>query len=90
MLKLEKINILRIFFSTAAFEGVKEIFENTVRKSKRVEHSRNKDQEGRMYSESIRVKQRESRGNQVIYTVNIYHTKSNLLINGPQEIKMKK
>ena len=56
MLKLEKINILRIFCSTAAFEGVKEIFENTVRKSKRVEHSRNKDQEGRMYSESIRVK----------------------------------
>ena len=90
VLKLEKINILRIFCSATAFEGVKEIIENTVRKSKRVEHSRNKDQEGRMYSESIRIKQRESRGNQVIYTVNIYRTKSNLLINGPQKIKMKK
>ena len=37
-----------------------------------------------MYSESNRVREKESRRNQVIYTVNIYRTKSSLLINGPQ------
>ena len=59
------------------------ITENTVSKSNKVEHLRNEDQEGRIYSESIRVKEKESRRNQVIYTVNIYRTKSSLLINGP-------
>ena len=83
VLKLEKGNNLRIFCSTTAFEGVKEIIENTVRKSNKVEHLRNEDQGGGIYSESIRVKEKESRRNQVIYTVNIYRTKSSLLINGP-------
>ena len=59
----------------------------TVRKSKKVEHLRNEDQEGRIYSESIRVREKESRRNQVVYTVNIYRTKSRLLINGPQTQK---
>ena len=63
------------------------ITENTVSKSNKVEHLRNEDQEGRIYSESIRVKEKESRRNQVIYTVNIYRTKSSLLINGPQTQK---
>ena len=63
---------------------VKEIIEKIVRKSNRVEHLRNEDQEGRTYSESIRVKEKESRRNQVIYTVNIDRTKSRLLINDPQ------
>ena len=87
VLKLEKGNNLRIFCSTTAFEGVKEIIENTVRKSNKVEHLRNEDQGGRIYSESIRVKEKESRRNQVIYTVNVYRTKSSLLINGPQTQK---
>ena len=38
----------------------------------------------KIYSESIRVREKESRRNQVICTVNIYRTKSSLLINGPQ------
>ena len=67
---------------------MKEITENTVRKSNRVEHLRNEDQEDRMYSESIRNKEKESRRNQVINTVNTYRTKSRLLINGPQKIKL--
>ena len=83
VLKLEKGNNLRIFCSTTAFGGVKEIIENTVRKSNKVEHLRNEDQGERTYSESIRVKEKKSRRNQVIYTVNIYRTKSSLLINGP-------
>ena len=83
-MKLEKGNNLRIFCSTAAFEGVKQIIENTVSKIKKIEYIRNEDQEERIYSESIRVREKESRKNQVIYTVNIYQTKSSLLINGPQ------
>ena len=87
VLKLQKKNNLRIFCSTTAFEGVNEIIENTVRKSKKLEHLRHEDQGGRIYSESICVKEKESRRNQVIYTVNIYHTISSLLINGPQAQK---
>ena len=57
--KLEKGNNLRKFCNRTAFEGVKKIIENTVRKSNEVEHFRNEDQEGRRYSESIRVKEKE-------------------------------
>ena len=84
LVKLEKGNNLRIFCSTTAFEGVKQIIENTVSKINKIEYIRNGDQERRIYSESIRVREKESRRNQVIYTVNIYRTKSSLLINGPQ------
>ena len=63
---------------------MKQIIENTVSKINKIEYIRNEDQEGRIYSESIRVREKESRRNQVIYTVNIYQTKSSLLINGPQ------
>ena len=83
-MKLEKGNNPRIFCSTTAFEGVKQIIENTVSKINKIEYIRKEDQEGRIYSESIRVREKESRRNQVIYTVNIYRTKSSLLINGPQ------
>ena len=84
LVKLEKGNNLRIFCSTTAFEGVKQIIENKVSKINKTEYIRNENQEGRIYSESIRVREKESRRNQVIYTVNIYRTKSSLLINGPQ------
>ena len=83
-MKLEKGNNLRTFCSTTAFEGVKQIIENTVSKINKTEYMRNEDQEGRIYSESIRVREKESRRNQVTYTVNIYQTKRSLLINGPQ------
>ena len=84
LVKLEKGNNLRIFCSTTAFEGVKQIIENTVSKINKIEYIRNEDQEGKIYSESIRVREKEARRNQVIYTVNIYRAKSSLLINGPQ------
>ena len=83
-MKLEKGNNLRIFCCTTAFEGVKQIIENTVSKINKIEYINNEDHEGRIYSECIRVREKESRRNQVIYTVNIYRTKSSLLINGPQ------
>ena len=74
---------LRIFCSSTLFEEVKQIIENTVSKTKKIEHIRNEDQKGEIYSESIKVMKNELRRNQVIYTVNIYCTKSRLLINGP-------
>ena len=66
---------------------MKKIIENTVSKSKKVENLRNEDQEGRIYSENVRAKEKESRRNQVIYAANIYRTKSSLLIIGPQPQK---
>ena len=84
VLKLEKGNNLRIFCSTTAFEGVKQIIENTVSKINKIEYIRNEDQEGKIYSESIRAREKEPRGNQVIYIVNMYQTKRSLLINGSQ------
>ena len=58
--------------------------ENAVRKIHKIEYIRNENQEGRIYSESIRVREKDSRRNQVICAVNIYHTKSSLFINGRQ------
>ena len=81
---MKKGNNLRIFFSTTAFKGVRQIIENTVSKINKIEHIRNEDQLGKIYSESIRVREKESRRNQVIYTVSIYQTKTSFLINGPQ------
>ena len=43
VLKLEKGNNLKINYSTTVFEAMKEMMENTVRKSNRVEHLRNED-----------------------------------------------
>ena len=60
VLKLEKGNNLRIFCSTTAFEGVKQIIENTVCKINKIEYIRNEDQEGKIYSESIRAKGKSS------------------------------
>ena len=68
---------------------MKQIIENTVSKINKIEYARNEDQEGRIYSESIRVREKKSRRNQVIYTVNIYQTKSSSSINGPQIQKFK-
>ena len=83
LVKLEKGNNLRTFCRTTTFEGVKQIIENTVSKINKTEHHiKNEDQEGKIYSESIRVREKEPRRNQVIYIVNVYQTKSSLLING--------
>ena len=84
VVKLEKEKNLRIFCSTAAFDEMKQIIENTVSKINKIEYARNEDQEGRIYGESIRVREKKSRRNQVMYTVNIYPTKSSSSINGPQ------
>ena len=53
-------------------------------KINKIEYIRNEDHERKIYSESITVREKESRRNQVLYTVNIYRTKFSLLINGSQ------
>ena len=72
VLKLGKGNNLRVFCSTSAFERVKKMIENTVSKGNKKENLRNKDHDERRHSESIRVKEKQSRKNQVIYAVNSY------------------
>ena len=37
-----------------------------------------------MYSEFLRVKEKNSQGQWTIFTINIYRTKRSFLINGPQ------
>ena len=59
LVKLEKGNNLRIFCSTTAFEAVKQIIENTVSKINKLQYIRNEDQEGRIYYESIRVREKD-------------------------------
>ena len=44
VVKPEKGNNIWIFCSTTAFEGVKQIIENTVSKTNKIEYKRNKDQ----------------------------------------------
>ena len=44
VVKYEKANNLRIFCSTTAFKGVRQIIENTISKINKIEHIRNDDQ----------------------------------------------
>ena len=66
---------------------MKGIIENTVSERNKVDHLRNEDQDRRIYRENKRVKEKESRRSQVIYTVNIYRTKYSSLIISPQTQK---
>ena len=81
VVKLEKGNNPRNSCSTTAFEAVKQIIENTVSKINKIEYIRNEDQEVILYSESITVRGKESRKNQVIHTVKLYPAKTSLLVN---------
>ena len=59
-----------------------------VGKSNAVEHKKNEDQEGRVYNERIKNQIKRIKEKLLaLYTVNIYVTKSNLIINGPQTQK---
>ena len=60
-MKLEKGNNLRIFCSTAAFERVKQIIENTVSKISKIEYIGNEDQEGK-YIVKVLESEKKSQG----------------------------
>ena len=68
VLKLEKGNNLRIFCSTTAFEGMKEIVESTVRKSNKVKDLRNEDYKRGVYSESMSQRKGIKKNSHSIYS----------------------
>ena len=55
-----------------------------MQKNTNLEHVENEDRKGQVYSKILRVKVKNSRGQRVIITIDIYRTKSSFLINGPQ------
>ena len=81
---MEKGNYLRIYCSTTAFEKIRRQIVRSIRENTNLEHVENEDQKGQVYSEILRVKDKNSRGQQVIFTINIYKTKSRFLLNRPQ------
>ena len=56
----------------------------SVQENTNLEHIENEDQKGQVYSKILRVKDKNSHGQQVTFTINIYRTKNSFLINGPQ------
>ena len=81
---MEKGNNLRIYCSTTAFEKVRRHIFRSIQENTNLEHIENEDQKGQVYSEILRVKDKNSRGQWIIFTINIYRTKKSFLINGPQ------
>ena len=75
---------LRIYCSTTAFEKIRRQIVRLIQENTNLEHVENEDQKGQVYSEILRVKDKNSGGQRVAFTINIYRTKSSFLINGPQ------
>ena len=84
VVKMEKGNNLRIYCSTTAFEKIRRQIVRSIQENTNLEHIENEDQKGQVYSDILRVKDKNSRGQWVIFTINIYRTKSSFLTNGPQ------
>ena len=83
-IKMEKGNNLRVYCIAVAFEGVRGILEKILETNYTINQTQTKDKTGNIVSEVIRVAQKESRGNEAIFTINVFRTKSSFLINGPQ------
>ena len=81
---MEKGNNLRIYCSTTAFEEIRRQIVRSIQENTNLEHIENEDQKGQVYGEILRVKDKNSRGQRLIFTINIYRTKNSFLINGPQ------
>ena len=84
VVKMEKGNNLRICCSTTAFEKIRRQIVRSIQENTNLEHIENEDQKGQVYGEILRVKDKNSRGQRLIFTINIYRTKNSFLINGPQ------
>ena len=84
VVKMEKGNNLRIYCSTTAFEKIRRQIVRSIQENTNLEHIENEDQKGQVYGEILRVKDKNSRGQRLIFTINIYRTKNSFLINGPQ------
>ena len=84
VVKMEKGNNLRICCSTTAFEKIRRQIVRSIQQNTNLEHIENEDEKGQVYSEILRVTDKNSHGQHAIFTINIYRTKSSFLINGPQ------
>ena len=84
---MEKGNNLRIYCNTTAFEKIRRQIVRSIQDNTNLEHVENEDQKGQVYSEILSVKDKNSRGQWVMFTINIYRTQSSLLINGPKTQK---
>ena len=73
-----------IYCSTTAFKKIRRQIVRPMQKNTNLEHVENEDRKGQVYSKILRVKVKNSRGQRVIFTINIYRTKSSFLINGPK------
>ena len=61
VVKMEKGNNLRIYCSTTAFEKVRRHIVRSIQENTNLEHIENEDQKGQVYSEILRVKDKNSR-----------------------------
>ena len=84
VVKMEKGNNLRIYCSTTAFEEIRRQIVRSIQENTNLENIENEDQKGQVYSEILRVKDKNSRGQRGIFTINIDRIKSSFLINGSQ------
>ena len=81
---MEKGNNSTIYCSATAFEEIRRQIVRSIQENTNLEHIENEDQKGQVYSEILRVKDKNSREQRVIFTINIYRIKSSFLINGSQ------
>ena len=84
VVKMEKGNNLTIYCSTTAFEVIRRQIVRSIQENTNLENIENEDQKGQVYSEILRVKDKNSRGQRGIFTINIDRIKSSFLINGSQ------
>ena len=67
---MEKTKNLRIYCSTVAFEKIRRQIVKSIQENTNLEHLENADQKGQVYSEIIRVKDKNSLGQWLIFTIN--------------------
>ena len=86
LVKMVKGNNLRIYSSTTVFEKIRRKVVRPIQGNTNPEHVKNEDQKGQVNSETITrcPRDKNSRGQRVIFTINIYRTKSSFFINEPQ------
>ena len=82
---MENGNNLRILCSTTTFEQIRNLIDNAIQASGyNIEKVEDEDQDGQIFRDTIKVKEKESRRNRAIYTINMYRTTSSMVVNGPQ------
>ena len=69
-----------IYCSTTAFKKIRRQIVRPMQKNTNLEHVENEDRKGQVYSKILKVKVKNSRGQRVIFTINIYSTNDNTYV----------